>query len=608
VVVGDGGCEAYTAILWGVRLSLEIQKLAEAETVSNVEGKMCGTAMQGADALPGSETTSRRKGSRRNLGDLGSGRAASRRAGPRREGEEPSPAMHGHEKSDPAIVARKPANNAERSAAEPVERRAGTAGNAGQHSTLRAQNRERVTQALDRVREAARQRKKERFTALLHHINPDTLRMAFYALKRKAAPGVDGVTWADYEAELEPRLEDLAGRVHRGAYRPQPARRTYIPKADGRLRPLAVAALEDKIVQGAAVMVLNAIYEEDFLGFSYGFRPGRGPHDGLDALAVAIGSRKVNWILDADIRSFFDTVSQDWLIRFVEHRIGDKRIVRLIRKWLRAGVLEDGAVRISDQGTGQGSVISPLLANIYLHYVLDLWAERWQACPCESGGQEATGDMIIVRYADDVVAGFEHEADADRFLAALRARFAEFALSLHPDKTRLIEFGRHAAVERARRGQGKPETFDFLGFTHICGKSRGGRFLILRKSRRDHVRAKLQEVKEELKRRMHQAIPEQGRWLRQVVSGFFAYHAVPTNGRAIAAFRYHITDIWRRMLRRRSQTDGTTWQRITEIAGDFLPRPRIRHPWPSERFAVTHPRWEPYAGKPHVRFCAGGAQ
>ena len=360
--------------------------------------------------------------------------------------------MNGREKSDPAILARKPTNEAGRPAEEPAERRAGAEGNAAQQSTHRAQNRMGVTQALDRVREAARQSKKERFTALLHHVNPDTLRTAFYALKRKAAPGVDGVTWDDYEADLEPRLAGLHARIHRGAYRPQPARRTYIPKADGRRRPLAIAALEDKIVQGAVVMVLNAIYEEDFLGFSYGFRPGRGPHDALDALAVGIASRKVNWIVDADIRTFFDSVSQEWLVRFVEHRVGDKRIVRLIRKWLKAGVLEDGTVTVSDRGTGQGSVISPLLANIYLHYVHDLWAERWRR-------REAAGDMIIVRYADDLVAGFEREADARRFLDAMRARFEAFSLSLHPDKTRLIEFGRYAARNRlASASRSKPAT------------------------------------------------------------------------------------------------------------------------------------------------------
>jgi RNA-directed DNA polymerase len=509
--------------------------------------------------------------------------------------------MHGHEKSDPAAVVLKPANKAGEPAAERVERRAGAEGNADQHSTLRAQNRERVTQALDRVRNAARQRKKERFTALLHHVNQDTLRVAFHALKRNAAPGVDGLTWTDYEADLEPRLADLHGRVHRGAYRPQPSRRTYIPKADGRQRPLAIAALEDKIVQGAVAMVLNAIYEEDFLGVSYGFRPGRGQHDALDALVVGITSTKVNWIMDADIQSFFDMVSQAWLISFLEHRIGDPRITRLIQKWLRAGVLEDGAVTVSERGTGQGSVISPLLANIYLHYVIDLWANQWRR-------REATGDMIIVRYADDIVVGFEHEADAHRFLDAMRTRLEEFALTLHPEKTRLIEFGRHATAGREKRGLGKPETFNFLGFTFICGKSRRGGFLVKRKTRRDRMMAKLLEVKEELRRRMHRPIPEQGQWLRQVVSGFFNYHAVPTNSRALAAFRYHVTLLWRRTLRRRSQKDRLSWDRITRLVDDWLPKPRILHPWPSVRFAVRHPRWEPYAGKPHVRFCAGGAQ
>jgi RNA-directed DNA polymerase len=491
--------------------------------------------------------------------------------------------MNGHEKSDSTVVATKPTNKAVQPAAEPVERRVGTEENASQHHTRRAQNRESVTQGLDRVRQAARTRKKERFTALLHHVDIDLLRAAFFALQRDAAPGVDGMTWRAYEADLEPRLAALHERVQRGAYRPQPSRRTYIPKADGRQRPLAIAALEDKIVQGAAAVVLNAIYEEDFLGFSYGFRPGRGPHDALDALVVGIASRKVNYILDADIRSFFDTVDQQWLIRFLEHRIGDRRIIRLIRKWLKAGVLEDGTVTVSDRGTGQGSVISPLLANIYLHYVLDLWASRWRR-------REATGDMIIVRYADDVVAGFEHEADACRFLDAMRTRFEEFALSLHPDKTQPIEFGRYAAARRRKRGLGKPETFNFLGFTFICGTSRKGHFLLHRKSRGDRMRAKLQEVQEELRRRRHQAIPLQGEWLRSVVSGFFNYHAVPTNGRSLTVFHYHIRRLWLRTLQRRSERDGSTWQRIEKLAADWLPKPRILHPWPRERFAVRHPR------------------
>ncbi len=498
---------------------------------------------------------------------------------------------HGREKSGPG----ERGGAIRRGAGEP---RAGIEGNAGQHSTRRAQDWASVSQALDRIRQAARQRKEERFTALLHHISTDLLQEAYYELREQAAPGVDGLSWKTYEADLERNLEDLHARVQRGAYRAQPSRRVYIPKPDGRERPIAVAALEDKIVQRATAALLNAIYEEDFLGFSYGFRPGRGAHDALDALVVGINSRRVNYILDADIRSFFDEVSQEWLIRFVEHRIGDKRIVRLIRKWLKAGVLEDGVVAISDKGTGQGSVISPLLANIYLHYGFDLWAERWRR-------REATGDMIIVRYADDVIAGFEHEADARRFLEAMRERLAEFALSLHPDKTRLIEFGRFAAANRKRRGLGKPETFNFLGFTFICSKSQRGTFLIKRKTRRDRVRAKLKAIKQELRRRMHQPIPEQGKWLGQVVRGYFNYFAVPTNGPTLSAFRSHVIDLWRRSLRRRSQSDGATWQRTGRWANDWLPKPRILRPWPEQRFAVRHPRWEPDAGKPHVRFYAG---
>jgi group II intron reverse transcriptase/maturase len=503
--------------------------------------------------------------------------------GPRREGEEPKPMMHGREKSDPVVVAAKPTNKAGKPAAEPVEPRTGTKRNADQQSTLRTLGRARVSQALGRVRQATRQRKKEKLTALLHHVTIELLREAFFALKRDAAPGADGVTWEDYEADLEPKLADLHDRVHRGAYRAQPSRRRYIPKADGKQRPLAVAALEDKIIQKATAAVLNAIYEEDFLGFSYGFRPQRGQHDALDALVVGITSRRVNFILDTDIRAFFDSVSQEWLVRFLEHRIGDKRITRLIQKWLRAGFLEDGIVTVSETGTGQGSVISPLLANVYLHYVFDLWAERWRR-------RDATGDMIIVRYADDIVVGFEHETDARRFWEAMRQRLEDYALALHPEKTRLIEFGRRAADNRARRGLGKPETFNFLGFTFICGRSRRGRFLLHRKTRRDRMWVKLQEIKDELRERMHWPIPTQGKWLRQVVKGFFAYHAVPTNLPALGAFRTHVTRLWLRTLRTRSQKDRYEWDRMRKIANDWLPQPRILHPWPNVRFAVRHSR------------------
>jgi RNA-directed DNA polymerase len=454
--------------------------------------------------------------------------------------------MHEPEKSDSVVVAVKSANKTEQSVAEPVEPRTGTKGNANQQSTRRAQDRESVSQALERVRLAARRGKKEKFTSLLHHVDPEMLRTSFYALKRDAAPGVDGMTWDTYEQGLDRRIDDLHARVQTGAYRAQPSRRSYIPKEDGTRRPLAVTALEDKIVQRAVAAMLSEIYEEDFLGFSYGFRPGRGQHDALDALCVGISGKKVNFILDADIRSFFTEVSQEWVVRFLEHRIGDKRILRLIQKWLRAGVLEEEVVTIEERGTGQGSVISPLLANVYLHYVFDLWAERWRR-------REATGDMIMIRYADDIVVGFQHEADARRFWDDMRERLRAFSLTLHPEKTRLIEFGRFAAQNRERRGLGKPETFKFLGFVFISGKSRRGDFQIRRKSRGDRMMAKLREIKEALRERMHEPVPEVGKWLAQIVAGYFAYHAVPTNSTALHAFRYHVAVLWHRQLCRRSQ-------------------------------------------------------
>jgi group II intron reverse transcriptase/maturase len=509
--------------------------------------------------------------------------------------------MHDREKSDLPIVAMKPANNDGQPSAELVEPRGGTEGNARQSSTLRTPSRVGVTEGLERIRTTARLKKKERFTALLHHVTVDLLRIAYLSLKRDAAAGVDGVTWEDYGADLERRLADLHARVHRGSYRTQPTRRQYIPKPDGRQRPLGIAAVEDKIVQRALVEVLNVIYEEDFLGFSYGFRPGRSQHDALDALAVGIDRYAVNWILDTDIAGFFDSVSHDWLLRFVEHRIGDRRVIRLIRKWLKAGVTEDGQVMPTEVGTPQGAVVSPLLANIYLHYVFDLWAQRWRQ-------REATGDMIIVRYADDIVVGFQHEADALRFRAEMAQRLAAFALTLHPDKTRLIEFGSRAADERARRGLGKPEVFNFLGFTHICGHSRAGRFQLRRRSRGDRMRTKLREIRDALWQHRHAPLDEQGSWLRHVVQGYFAYHAVPTNSVAVGEFRRIVVWHWLRALRRRGQRGKTTWARITRLAARWIPKPRILHPWPNQRFAVKHPRWEPDALIGHVRICAGGAQ
>ena len=491
--------------------------------------------------------------------------------------------MHGLEKSDLAVVAARPANKAGQPAAEWVEPRAGTKGNTGQPRTRRTQCRGSVSQGLDCVRQVARQKKKERFTALLHHVTIDLLRESFLALKRHAAPGVDGLKWRDYEAGLQGNLQDLHQRVQRGTYRALPVRRRFIPKADGKQRPLGITALEDKIVQRAVATVLGAIYEEDFLGFSYGFRPGRSQHDALDALVVGISSQRVNWILDADIRSYFDKIDQTWLVKMLEHRIGDGRVIRLVRRWLKAGVLDEGVWSVSETGTPQGAVISPLLANVFLHYVFDLWAQQWRR-------RQAKGVMIVVRYADDIVAGFEHEADATAFWDAMRERFERFALELHGDKTRLLEFGRLAADKRRQAGLGKPETFDFLGFTFICGKSLRGGFLLLRKTRGDRMRARLREIKTQLRERMHQGIPEQGRWLKAVVTGYFAYHAVPTNSRALGAFRHHVTGLWLRALRRRSQRHRLTAERMAQIADAWLPAPRILHPWPSARFAVKHPR------------------
>lgn len=513
--------------------------------------------------------------------------------------------MYGPQKSDSPVVAMKPANKLEHPeaglGAESVEPRGEAKGNASQSRTRRTQSRESVFQRLDRVRQAARLRKKERFTALMHLVDVDLLRQSYLWLQRNAAAGVDGVTWHQYGEDLEARLVDLHGRLHRNAYRATPSRRQYIPKSDGRMRPLGIAALEDKIVQRALVEVLNTVYENDFLGFSYGFRPKRNQHQALDAVVMGITRTNVSWIVDADIRSFFDTVSHEWLIKFVEHRIGDPRIIRLIGKWLKAGTMDGGALVAGEEGTPQGAVISPLLANIYLHYVFDLWAHQWRR-------RHAQGNMVIVRYADDIVVGTDKESDAKRFVKAMKARLEQFSLALHPEKTRVLEFGRFAAENRARRGLGKPQTFDFLGFTHISGHDRRGKFLLRRITRRDRMVAALKRIKEALRRRRHQAIPEQGRWLRSVVQGYMAYHAVPGNLPCMAAFRGHVTDLWRRALRSRGQRDKTTWRRAYKLAAEWLPRARILHPWPNQRFDATHPRQEPGAGMPHAGICAGGAR
>jgi RNA-directed DNA polymerase len=487
--------------------------------------------------------------------------------------------MNERGKSDRPVVPMKSSNNAGQPVAEAAEGRGLAKGNTGQQNAPRTQSRTGAPNALERVREVAVRDRKARFTALLHHVSIDRLRQAYEALSKEAAPGTDGVTWEEYGAPLEENLRGLHFRLRQGAYRARPSRRVYIPKADGRQRPLGIAALEDKIVQRAVVGVLNAIYEADSLGFSYGFRPGRSQHDALDALATGIRRKKVNWVLDADIRGFFDAIDHGWLLRFVEHRIADRRLLRLMRKWLAAGVMEDGKWAQSREGTPQGATISPLLANLYLHYALDLWVQQWRNRP-------GHGEVIITRYADDFIVGFEHRADAERFLSELRERLRTFSLELHPEKTRLIEFGRYAARQRQAHGLGKPDTFNFLGFTHICAKTKAGKFLLKRRTMQKRMREKLRAVKTELQRRRHQPIPAQGQWLGSVVRGYLAYHAVPTNIHAMHAFRVQVTRHWYRSLRRRSQRTQMSWVRMTTLSERWLPRARVLHPWPEQRFDV----------------------
>jgi len=486
--------------------------------------------------------------------------------------------MHDHGKSDSPVVPAKPPNKAP--AAEVVEERGLAEGNTDDPTRSGRRAGPGVPSGLDRVREVAQKDKAARFTALLHHVDVPRLWAAYWALNPKAATGVDGETWDSYGQNLEANLRDLHERVHSGRYQARPTRRAYIPKADGRLRPLGVPALEDKLVQRAVVAVLHAIYEVDFLGFSYGFRPGRSPHQALDALTVGIMTKKVNWVLDADIRGFFDTLDHGWLVKFVEHRVADRRVVRLIQKWLNAGVLEEGTRTRSEVGTVQGGSISPLLANLYLHYVFDLWVQRWRK-------KRARGDVVVVRFADDFVVGFEHRGEAEQFLTELRERFAMFGLTLHPDKTRLIEFGRFAAAHRRGRGDGRPESFDFLGFTHSCGKTRKGKFTVLRQTVRTRWQAKLKAVKLELRRRLHESIPAVGAYLRSVVGGHVRYYGVPMNGSSIGAFRTAIGWLWWRALKRRSQTHHLAWDRMRRYIDRWLPSARICHPYPLVRFGVV---------------------
>jgi RNA-directed DNA polymerase len=489
--------------------------------------------------------------------------------------------MNGHRKSDRPKVPMKSLNKAGEPAAEEMEGRGLAKGNPRQQNAPRTPSREGAPSALERVRQAAQRDKQMRFTALLHHIyDLDALRAAYFGLKKEAAPGVDGETWRHYGEALEENLQDLADRLKRGAYRAKPVRRVYIPKADGRQRPLGVTALEDKLVQRATVEVLNAIYETDFLGFSYGFRPGRSQHQALDALYAGLLTRKVNWVLDVDVRGFFDAIDHGWLVQFVEHRIADRRVVRLIQKWLNAGVLEEGKRIRVGEGTPQGGSASPLLANLYLHYVFDLWVQAWRR-------KQARGDVIVVRFADDIVLGFQNESEAGRFRQELAERLGKFGLELHPEKTRLLEFGPFAAENRKRRGQGKPETFDFLGFAHICAKKRSnGRFTVLRQTIRKRLQAKLNAVKAELRRRLHDPIPEVGKWLGAVVGGHIRYYGVPMNRPALSLFRFQVGWLWYRALSRRSQNGRLRWDRMRRLIGRWLPPARVYHPYPLRRLGV----------------------
>jgi RNA-directed DNA polymerase len=560
------------------------ENLQGADPITNGEGNMGGGANTKSSTDPAQSKTPRTS---RNImhenRETWSASAAQSGGRPVGEGESRTAHRDADQGSDSGVVPLQGSNKEGKPTAESLEGRPGTKENVRQPHTQLTQGGERVSQGLEGVRRAAKERKQEKFTALLHHLTIDLLRESFQALKRNAAAGVDGVTWKEYEQGREDRLRDLHDRVHRGAYRAQPSRRVYIRKDDGRQRPLGVAALEDKIVQQAVTRILNQIYEEDFRGYSYGFRPERSQHQALDALTVGIERKKVNWILDLDIRGFFDNLNHEQLVQYVEVRIADPRMLRLIRKWLKAGVCEEGQWKETEVGTPQGSGISPLLANVYLHYALDLWVDAWR--------KQARGDVIIVRYADDAVLGFENRDEAERWRRELQEQLRKVGLELHPEKTRLLEFGRFAERNRKRRGEGKPETFDFLGFTHICGQTRNTkRFQVRRETIGKRMRAKLQEIRQQLRRRMHDPVPEVGKWLRPVVLGYFNYHAIPGNGKRLLAFRDAVIRYWWQVLDRRSQRHGITWERMVRLVRRWLPSVRMVHPYPNVRFDARHPR------------------
>ncbi|MCA3220753.1 MAG: group II intron reverse transcriptase/maturase [Burkholderiales bacterium] len=579
--------EALTGESAGQPLSREIRQSGAPTLLSEAEGHIGeGASRESSTSPTRSKTLSMRRSSPNRNCEISSVPAAQLAAGGSGKASGRTPDIHAGEKSDACVVPMNDPNNGAASKpahAEGPEGRRAAKSNTEAPPAPRTQRRTRASMGFDGVREAARAAKaagKEvRFTALLHHVTPQLLRDSFMQLKRDAAAGVDGVRWREYEEGLDERVGKLWAAVQSGRYRALPSRRVYIPKADGKQRPLGIAALEDKIVQQAVVTVLTPIYKAIFLGFSYGFRPGRNQHQALDAVVVGMQTKRVNWVLDADIKAFFDTVDHAWMMRFLEHRIGDTRVLRLIRKWLTAGVVENGQKTDVRVGTPQGAVISPLLANIYLHYVFDLWTHQWR-------GRHARGDVMIVRYADDSVLGFESKADVDQFLEELKARFAQFGLTLNEDKTRVLQFGRFAAQARARQGLPKPLTFDFLGFTHICGKSRSnGWFQLKRLTSAKRMRARLKAIRQALTRRMHEPIPEVGRWLRRVVQGYFNYHGVPGNVDRLDAFRKDVSRAWLHALRRRGQHGRLPWTRFAVLVDRYLPRARVLHPYPHQRFA-----------------------